>query len=714
MDPKGEKERSVVKSVCRMCHGVCGVNVHIQDGRVVKVTGDPDHPMSRGYICSKGRAAVELLYHPDRLRHPLKRAGARGENRWAPIGWEEALDTVARKLMEAKQVHGPESVAIALGTGRPYMFYAARFANAFGTPNVVTYSHVCYLPRIVASALTCGRMPLPVCDFYGFGGVRPKCVLVWGCNIPETGAADGLCGHQVTLALREGARLVVVDPRKTQIASRADLWAQVRPGTDAALALAILHVLIEERLYDRDFVEKHTAGFDRLVERVKEYPPDRAAQITWVPENTIRDIARLYASSKPACLLWGNGIDQSPNCFQTARALMILRGLAGNLDVPGGDVFWVPPAGVYQTSPFAAIENILPERLAPEVAAKKLGAGESIPLNPGVRHSVFYDAVLTGKPYPMKALLLVGTNPLLTASDPLKGEAALRKIEFSAAVDLFMTPTAQLADIVLPAASWLEQDDVADLHFIWCVAARRKVAQIGECRDDKEIFLELARRMGLEDCFPWRDVRQWCDFVLGGAGLDFDALSKVGLLRGEMRYRKHETEGFPTPSGKFEFASSTLEAMGCDPLPDYREPPESPVSTPDLYAQYPLIAITGAKIEPFFHSEYRQLPSQRRRNPDPLVDMHPEAAARLGIREGDWVRITSPRGSIRQKARLTEGIDPRVVSIQHAWWFPEREPPEYGWKESSASLLLDPRPADPIWGSEPWKCFLCRVSKERE
>jgi anaerobic selenocysteine-containing dehydrogenase len=702
--------RKVVKSICRMCHGVCGVNVHMEEGRVVKVTGDPDHPMSRGYICSKGRASPEFLYHPERLQYPLKRAGARGENKWTRISWDEALDTIAERLLSFKNEHGPESVALALGTGRPYMFMSLRFANAFGTPNVVTYAHACYLPRVMASFVTCG-MPLPICDFYGFGGVEPACVLVWGCNIEETGSADGMCGHQITRALRRGARSIVVDPRETPRAAKADLWAQVRPGTDAALALAMLNVIVEEKLYDKEFVEKYSAGFDRLVERVKEYPPSRAEEITWVPEETIREMARLYATTKPACMLWGNGLDQSPNCFQTARALLILRAVTGNIDVPGGDVFWVPPEKVFQTSPFVAPENTLLDRISPEAAMKKLGYGESIPLNPGVRHPVFWDAVLKQEPYPVKALLIMGTNPLLTSSDPLKGEEALKALDFSVAIDLFMNPTAQLTDIVLPAASWLEQDDVADLHFIWCVAARQKVAEIGECWDDKKILIELAKRLGLEEFFPWKDVREWCDYVLEDTGLDFEAFKEVGLLQGEMRYRKHETEGFPTASGKFEIACSALESMGFDPIPNYVEPPESPYSTPDLAGEYPLIAITGAKIEPFFHTELRQIASLREKNPDPLVELHPDTARGLSIEEGDWVWIESPRGKIRQRAKLTAGIDPRVVSLQHAWWFPEREPPEYGWKESSASLLLDPRPADPIWASEPWKGFLCKVYK---
>ncbi len=691
-----------------MCHGVCGVNVHMDGERVTKITGDRDHPMSKGYICSKGRASVDLLYHPDRLQYPMRRKGPKGANQWERISWDEALDEIATKLLAYKREHGPQSVAVATGTGRPYMFMTLRFVNAFGTPNFVGYAHACYLPRVMASAVT-ARLPIPVCDFYGVGGVKPACVLVWGCNISETGSADGLAGCFVHHARRDGAKLIVVDPRRTQLAKKSDVWVQVRPGTDVALALAMLNVIIEEDLYDHDFVEGYTVGFDELRARAAEFSPARAAEITWVPEQTIREMARLYATTKPACLLWGNGLDQSPNCFQTARALMILRAVTGNLDVPGGDAFWVPPEGVYQTSPFLALENTLPEMVAPEVAVSKLGFGDTFVMNPGVRHSTFYRAVLEEKPYPVKALILMGTNPLLTASDPLAGEEALRKLEFTVAIDMFMTPTAQFADIVLPAASWLEQDDVADLHFIWCVAARQKVAQIGECRDDKQIIFDLARRLGLEDCFPWKDVREWCDYVLAGAGMDFEEFCRVGLLGGEMRYRKHETDGFATPSGKFEIACSSLEGEGFEAVPDYIEPPESPFSSPEVAEEYPLIAITGAKIEPFFHTEFRQIESQRRKNPDPIVEIHPEVAGELSIEDGDWVWVESPRGRIRQRARLTPDIDPRVVSIQHAWWFPEREAPEYGWKESCASLLLDPRQADPIWGAEAWKGFLCRV-----
>ena len=262
----------VIKSACRMCHGICGVLVHIKNGRVVKVTGDPECPTSNGYICAKGKASVELLYHPDRLKSPLKRIGARGEDKWQKISWDEALDTVAEKLLKIKHEFGAESIVVTQGTGRPYTTFFQRFKNSLGTPNQVGGKHICYFPRLAASGMTCGR--LPVCDYYGFGGVTPKCVLVWGCNITELGACDGMCGIQLTHAVKRGAKLIVIDPRKIPLAQKADHWIQIRPGTDDALALAMLHTIIEEELYDKDFVRDWTVGFEKLRERVKGYSPE--------------------------------------------------------------------------------------------------------------------------------------------------------------------------------------------------------------------------------------------------------------------------------------------------------------------------------------------------------------------------------------------------------------------------------------------------------
>ena len=695
MAAEGEK---IYKSTCRMCHGVCGVLVHVRDGKVVKITGDRDRASSNGYICPKATASIEYIYHPQRLRQPLKRLGAKGENRWQRISWDEALDTIAARLTQVKQDYGAEAVLLARGTGRPYSAFNQRFMNAFGSPNHWGHGHICYIGRVMASKMTCGQ--LPVSDLYGFGGVYPRCIIVWGCNIAETHAADGMCGGRLVQTHRNGAKLIVVDPRRVSMAAKADIWAQVRPGTDVALAMAMINVIIEEELYDREFVEKCTVGFDQLRERAKDFTPEKTEQLTWVSAGTIRDMARLYATTKPACILWGNGVDMTPNAFQNARALLILRGLTGNIDAPGGDVFWVAPEGVKQTSPFMSAAITAPEAMPPEQNAKRL---------PGVWPSNFNDSVLEGKPYRIRALLNIGTNPLVTSSDVLRLEAALRKVDFMAAIDLFMTPTTQMADIVLPAASWLEQDDVADLHFIWCVQIRQKIVEIEECRDDKKIFIELSRRLGLEKHFPWRDVREYCDWVLKDSGTTFEELKESGIITGKMRYRKYITEGFATPSRKFELYSSVLKKRGQDPLPSYIEPPESPYSTPDLAKEYPLIIITGCKVPNFFHSEYHQLESLRRLHPEPLVEINPETALKLGINEGDWVWVESPRARIRQKAHLTGGIHPRYVHSQHAWWFPEREPPEYGYKECSSNLLLNARSCDPVIGAEPWKGFLCKV-----
>ena len=696
----------VVKSTCRMCHGVCGVLVHMRDGKVVKVTGDPDCPTSNGYICAKGKASVEFLYHPERLKYPLKRVGARGEDRWKRISWDEALDTIAGEFLKIKREFGAEAIAATQGTGRPYTIFFARFFNSLGVVNIFGPGHICYLPRIMASHMTCGT--LPVCDYYGFGGMYPGCVLVWGCNITESGASDGMCGYQLTKTIKRGAKLIVVDPRRTGIASKADHWMQIRPGTDDALALGMLNTIIKERLYDKDFVSKWTVGFDELANRVESYPPERVEEITWVPAETIRAAARLYATTKPACIQWGVSVDQNINSFQTIRAILLLSAITGNLDVPGGDVFWVPPANVFNQVPRYNPRIMSPKKIPSEIRAKRIGSGEYKVIDQVHPHR-FIDAILSGKPYPIKAFFIMGSNTLVSHSNPLKMIEALRKIDFIAAVDLFMTPTAQMADIVLPAASWLETDDVADMHFAWCVLVRQKVATIGECRDDKQIFIELAHRMGLEDGFPWRNVREYCDWVLKDSGVTFDEFKELGIIKGQMRYRKYEKEGFDTPSKKVELRCSTLESMSYDPLPYFVEPPESPYSTPELFRSYPLIITTGGRIEAFFHSEGRQIESLRKLNPDPLVEINPSTAKSLGIGEGDWVWIESPRGKIKQRARLTEGIHPGVVHAQHGWWFPEKDPPEYGFKESNVNLLTGGMPCDPHTGSESWRSFLCKV-----
>jgi len=690
----------VVRTSCRGCHGVCQVLVHMEGDRVVRVAGDPDSPTSRGYLCPKGAAAPEILYHKGRLTHPLRRAGERGQNKWERISWDEAISEMVDRLDRIRRESGTEYFAMAQGTGRPYTEYTNRFAQAFGAPNFLSPGHNCFLPRVILSRITAGA--LPIADIYGFGGDMPACVMNWGCNHTETGASDGMCGAMFKRAFMQARKKIVVDPRRIGLAEKADYWLQLKPGSECALALAMMNVIIGEDLYDHEFVEQYGFGFDRLVDHVRPFTPEWAHSITRIPASTIRDAARTFATTKPACIQWGNGIDTSTNAFQTGRALLILMGMTGNIDVPGGNVFWVPPKGIR-----SGLHELGGKGGGGPMSAEKKAAvisGKRFPFTPGCHVPTFWKSVITGEPYRVRAIWIVGSNPLLTATQGLTIERALKDyMEYTVVSDLFMTPTAQLADLVLPAAHWLEQDDIVFMHEVWCAMSRKKLAQIGEARDDRDVILEVAHRLGLNGAFPWPDRYAYLDWLCEGTGMGFEEFKEKDLVMGEMRYRKYREQGFATPSGKFEFYSTVMEHVGRPPMPVYVEPPLSPGR------DYPLILMTGTKGLYYFHSELHQIDSLRKRRPDPLVEINPETAAGLGISDGDWVWVESPHAKVKLRARLFDGIAPDVVNAEHAWWRPEASPPDYRWKESCANLLFGDDLFDPDTGAEPLKCYVCRV-----
>ncbi|HEY7676265.1 MAG TPA: molybdopterin-dependent oxidoreductase [Candidatus Methylomirabilis sp.] len=689
----------VVKSTCRGCHGGCGVLITVRDNRVLRIEGDPESPVNRGTLCAMGLAYREVVHHPDRLTHPLRRLGPKGSGRWERITWDEALGAIAARLDAVRVESGAEAVALVQGTGRDYAEFLYRFANAFGTPNVATPGPICYLPRLVTHTAVCGG--LPVADYLN----GPRCVIVWGCN-PHWTHPEEYKGYQLLKGL-EGAKLVVVDPRYTTLAARAHLWLQLRPGTDAALALGMLHAIIFEDLYDKEFVERHSVGFDRLKARVAEYPPERAAGITWVPAAKIREAARLYATEKPAALNPGQVLDGTVNCVSNALCNAHLMALTGNLDAKGGNVLFGLP-GIQTLSRFAGHE-----RLPESQRAKRLGGCDFPVADWGalVPTPVLCRSILEGVPYRVRAALIHGSNPLLTWPDANRTHAALQALDFLAVADLFMTPTAEQADIVLPAASWVEQDDVAGY---WTragyVAARQKAVQVGECRSDHEILNELGRRLGHAEAFFDRLEDAWGQ-ILAPSGLTWEEFVRRGILQAPAAYGKYRTKGFSTPSRKYEFVPSKLEAAGRDPLPSYQEPPESPARTPELAKDYPLVLATGVRPQTFFHSEYRQVPVLRARVPEPLVELHPDTARRHGIADGGWTWIETPRGRIRMRARTQPGIDSRVVALPHAWWFPERGGPDYGWREANGNLLTDSAgPCDPAVGAVSIRSLMCRVS----
>ncbi len=706
MQQVAESSTQVLKSVCRSCHGGCGTLLHVTDGRLTKVAGDRDSPLNKGRLCPIGTSTLDLVYHPDRLKYPLRRTGARGEGKWERISWDEALGEIAQRLQTVKRAYGAEAIAMGTGTGRHHIRWVSRFGHALGTPNWCEPGFAqCFHPRVNTTLLTFGDFP--VCDFTG--GTPPQCIVYWGHN-PVNSGPDGETRFNALDALETHPKVIVVDPRRTRLAKQADLWLQLRPGTDGALALAMLHTIIEERLHDAAFVAEWTHGFDALAQRVRSCSPEWAAPITWVPAEKIRAAARLYARTRPSMMEWGCAIEHTPNCVQTVRAISMLPALTGNVDVPGGWVFGMKGLGRFPS---------LIENLSPEMSAKRLGAerfkmlgGEGADL-PAAHIPTLLRAMREGVPYPVKAFLVFGNNTLTTFGNAKQACESLLKLDLLVVADLFMTPTAELADIVLPAASWPELNQLAGLPTIAAnvVLAQQKAVQIGECRADEEIFIDLARRMNLPvGTEALDDVLE--SQLANGCGISLSELRTKGFHKLELRYRKYLDGGFKTPTGKIELYATRLEAMGYDPLPHWQEPPESPVATPEVAQDFPLVLTTGARIPFFFNSEHRQIRNLRKAHPDPIVEIHPDTARPFGIASGDWVWIETRRGKIRQKARVTDEIDPRVVHVEHGWWFPEEAGPGHGVWTSNANLLTsnDP-PYDPAMGTYQLRALLCRIER---
>jgi len=694
------EEVTKIRTSCRSCHGGCGVIAHVKDGRVIKVEGDPNSPYSRGTLCSKGLSITQLAYHPDRIIYPMKKVGDKLSGKWERITWDEALDTIATKFQSIIDEYGPEYIVVGQGTGRDYESHLYRFANQLGTPNVLTAGHMCYVSRVSASLVTCGN--LPVVDYNG----GPKLIVMWGCN-PLWTNPDEYRAEWFARAFREGAKLISIDPRRSYYAERADLWLQIRPGTDAAMSMGWHHVIIEEELYEKDFVENYVHGWDAFRERVmKDYSPEKVQEITWVDKDLIRESARMYATTKPAGINWGVPTEQNNNCTDFTRATIGLMAITGNLDAPGGNALFVNP-------PTRTVAEFSRHRdLSKEVLAKRLGGNDFIL---GARVAFInpkkaWDSIVYGEPYQLKAGLLCGSNPVMTRANGREAYEALKKLGFFVIIDHFMTPTAELADIFLPAGTWLEQNHVADN---WkrhgYVFARVKCVEIGEAWQDHKIFQELGKRMGQE---WWPTVEDALDYLLEPSGLTFEQFKEKMYLQGENVYYKYKERGFSTPTRKVELYSTFLEKRGRDPLPKYVEVPESPYSTPEVAEKYPYIFNAGLRSPNFFHTAGRMVPWLRELRPDPIAEIHPETAEKHGIKNGQWMYIESPRGRIKMRAKLSDGIDPRVIPAEHGWWFPEIKDPGHGWDISNANLLTDNayKTCDQNMGSTCLRVCQCNIS----
>jgi len=569
-----------------------------------------------------------------------------------------------------------------------------------------------------------------------------NCLVIWGGDPSQSNLkfwAKILENKQ-----KRDMKVIVIDPRPTETTRVANIWLQPRPGTDTALAMAWLNVIINEELYDKDFVDKWTVGFDQLKARVQEYPPDKCADITGIHAERIVESARMYATYKPSSIMYGVAADHfGRNGTRTEHARVILRVITGSLGVFGGALILRPGETINGGKFVTEAELTMIDRIPIEERNRQLGAdlsrlvsltgwsitAEHIERVYGVPAPISYQSqghvpllwrsIISGEPYPIKALITWGSNPLTSMGNTRLVYDALRSINLELHVvhELVMTPTAQLADYVLPAASWLERDICTNMgDYVSLVFGGEKAIQpLGERRDAYQFFRGLGLAVGQDEYWPWQTMEEVSDYRLKPLGLTFrDLVDKMVLFPDSFDLKPWEKTGFPTPSGKIELYSTILEKLGYDPMPYYQEPPESPVSTPDVAKEYPLILNTGGRFMPMHHSELMQNELGRVKHPNPLMDIHPDTARNLGIGDGDWAYIETRRGRIKQKAKYTPGILPTVINCQASWWFPEmeaNEPSLSGLWESNANVLTldEPEACDELSGGWCVRALLCKV-----
>jgi anaerobic selenocysteine-containing dehydrogenase len=725
-------------------HGGCGAEIYVKDGKVVRVEGDGNHPFNQGRLCPKGLAISQYMYHPDRVTHPLKRVGKRGEGKWERITWDEALDTVETRLKDIRDKHGAESVIFCQGTGRDIGGPITFLMYAYGSPNWVQVGlagHACYTPRLGGMFATQGAYCVADCSQFlekRYDDPQyevPKYIILWAQN-PIAGCHDGFYGHWIIDCMRRGSKLIVIDPRHTWFSCRADVHLQLRPGTDGAIAMAMLNVIINEGLYDKEFVDKWCYGFDELKERVQEYPPEKVEEITWVPKDLIIKAARLYATNKPSAIQWGEPVDAMPAGSTVAQAINHLWAITGNIDNPGGNVIARNSHGV-TTYPFSSAEltKLYGEDLVKKLNEKRIGAND-YPMIKGFRGWVQPDVLIeqleTGKPYEVKAAWIQTSNIIGgQAADPRRHLEAMKKLDFIVIVDLFQNPTSMaLGDIFLPAATICEKESFRSWWQPLGVSVPA-VDGVNEARSDWEINLELAKRLATNP-IKYNTVKDLINDRLKDGNTDYDKLKargcweyppeghpthpyyryEKGLLRGDGQ------PGFDTPTGKVELYSKRYEEWGLDPLPYYEEPKESPVASPDLAKKYPLILTTGRRSPVFFHSEHRMIPWLRELDPDPAIEINPDTAEKLGISNGEWVYIENMHGKIKMKAMLTPTAHPKVITAPHGWWMPEDDgtaPNLFStWDYNINNLTTMGNQGKSGFGGTNYRSTLCRVTKIKD
>lgn len=711
-----------IKTTCRLCLVRCGMVVEKdRNGKVKRISGDRDHPLSKGYLCVKGNASLDLTNSPKRIVNPLKRIGARGSGQWQRVSWDEALEDIARRLKAIIDEHGARAVAVQALPPKEY-FAFDMFCDVIGSPTFFKHdSHQCFTPQLMSDVLTFGNL----LTYPGYSDVEDcDVIMLWGVNLPETNASKY---ERVKDARKKGARTIVVDPRPVRLAREADLWLRVRPGTDCALALGLINVIIANEWYDKNFISDWTVGFDALRARVAAYTPEKVAEITWIPASDIRKAAEMFATARSSAMYTFIGATMGGNAIATLRAMGFLPALTGRVDQASNNRFLLPTAvrmpGYYGQSQGSGLSKNLDQQLSAGRFPLLSGPTAITSAYPHPRQVI--DAILTGKPYPVKALW-TDCNPVVGLEETETVVAALKSLDLLIVSDLFESPTAHLADYILPVTTHLESDAITEYSGLNFVSARvRALEPRGEAREEAEPVLEVLKRMGYEDRMPLKSYRELLDYRLQPLGLTFDQFAEKSVIVREdepMKYmsgklRRDGKPGFNTASGKIEFVSSTLEKNGYDPLPEFKEPPFSPNDISGTAKEYPYVLISGTRSIEYYSTLGIEIPRLSRRRPWPVLEMAPEAAKQLGLVAGEWVTVEAPTTdrAIKRRVSIVKGMHPRVVNAEGLWYMPGSSDLVAGVFETGANVLTPLRDdVDPVIGGSIARCLLCRIRKTNQ
>ena len=714
---------SVTKEgICGICPSGCWVELDLNEGRISDIRPQRGHPL--GTVCRRGAHSAEIVHSKNRLKHPMRRVGPKGTYEFEQMSWDDAFEQIVDQLNRVKEMYGPEAATIYTGRGAfesamcdVFQPEGVRVSSAssvlfpFGSPNTMGVGALCYVAfAMIAPHTTMGEMFVDM-----FPDVaHAELIVIWGTN-PATDSPP-LDYERIRNAQKMGAEVVVIDPRRTETANGTGAeWVPVRPGTDGALALAMINVLIEEELYDEEFVDEWTVGFEELAEHVAEFTPERSEQITGVPANRIRDLARRVAATRGAALVMYTGLEYSNSGVQAIRACQIFWALAGQLDTLGG-------------LNFKMSQNDFPLNRSghvPNPDVERAVGRERFPLYSDLRgesHAIALpDAVLKDDPYPIRMLLVVGSSIVTAWPQPEIWKKTLEGLDFLVTIDRQLTADSAYADIVLPATTYYETTSYMTYGPIFRI--REKIIEpIGESRSDFFIMAELAERLGYGHLYPQTE-EQLLEHVLDGSGFTPDDVRAAGgtvqIDPVIQQYKKWEKgmlrsdgrPGFNTPSGKFEIASSTLRDYGYEPLPVYTEPTESKLSRPDLQKEYSLTFNSGARVQTDFRSQHHGVEGMLRDAPGPVVVINDVDAADRGIADGDPVEVHTPRGSLQFTARVTPDIVRGSVDANMGGGGPLGPAP---WRDCNVNELTDLDNYDAISGFPVYKALMCEVVTSAE